>query len=667
MIKLFDKILIANRGEIALRVMRTARRLGIGTVAVYSHPDRDALHVAMADEAWPLGDGDLLATYLNIPLLISIARESGCDAVHPGYGFLSENSDFARACTHNGLVFIGPTADAISRMGNKIEARKLAVEAGLPLAAGLTGTPAEIASKANELPYPVLIKAAAGGGGKGMRIVHTAAELPSMLETTSREAASYFGDGAVYVEQYIVNPRHIEVQVLGDNHGNVVHLFERECTIQRRYQKIVEESPSVSLTPQVRQAMCQAAVSLAKGMGYSSAGTIEFLVDESLKFYFLEMNTRIQVEHPVTELITGLDLVEEQILVAAGQPLRFGQDEVKMKGHAFECRIYAEDPASGFLPSPGLMTLFAPPRALGVRLDTAYKSAGEVSSAFDPMIAKLVVHGADRATARSRMVAALGDFVIQGIKTNIPYLRQLFLHPDFIGNHFSTAFCDLHTDELNHQVEESRSGVKMDVALMGYVLHSLGWCHREGRGTVWEQTGYWRLDPRLRAGVGDYTATVEIVSRRGNQFDLLVDGKAHKALVRHTEQSKIDYSVDGHTYTARLSTDQRGFTRFTFDGHEFLCYRDDRLVHHDFHVAATTTGSGAGNRVVPPMPGKVIKVNVSAGQKVTKGEVLVVVESMKMENALAALANGVVKSVTVKAGQMVDTDKVMVELELSDE
>lgn len=665
--KLFEKILIANRGEIAVRIIRTARKLGIATVAVYSLPDRNALHVTLADEAWPLGEGDLQATYLNIPLLVSVALESHCDAVHPGYGFLSENPLFAEACREAGVVFIGPSPEAIARMGNKIAAREQAQAAGLPLAAGFTGSPEELVSKAAGLPYPVLIKAAAGGGGKGMRIVRSAAELPGMLETTSREAASYFGDGSVYVEQYIENPRHIEVQVLGDQFGKVVHLFERECTIQRRYQKIVEESPSPALTPEVRQQMCKAAVSLASSIGYSSAGTIEFLVDESLKFYFLEMNTRIQVEHPVTEMVTGFDLVEEQILIAAGLPLRFSQDDVKQKGHAFECRIYAEDPANGFLPSPGNMTLFAPPRSMGVRLDTAYKGAGEVSSAFDPMIAKLVVSGSDRATALSRMVAALGDFVIQGIKTNIPYLRQLFHHPDFMANRISTAFCDLHTGDINRQVDGLREAIRMEIPLIGFVLYSLGQKSEKHAGTVWGRIGYWRIDPRLRVGVGQTTATIEIAGRRGDRCELVLDGKPYNAVVRHTEPSKIDFEVDGHTYTCRLSADNRGYTRLTFDGHEFVCYRDDVLVNSDFYVAAGVSSGVAGGRIMAPMPGKVIKVNVKQGQEVNKGEVLLIVESMKMENSLAAPANSRVKMVSAIPGQMVDADKVLVELEMMEE
>ncbi len=661
--KLFDKILIANRGEIAVRIIRTARKLGITAVVVYSHHDRDALYVTMADEAWPLGNGDLKSTYLNIDLLISIARDAHCDAIHPGYGFLSENALFARACQAAGIVFIGPSAEAIQQMGDKISARKLAEKAGLPLAAGLTGSPAELSLRAGEMPYPVLIKASAGGGGKGMRIVQSPAELPEMLEATSREAQSYFGDGSVYVEQFIENPRHIEIQIIGDQHGQIVHLFERECTIQRRYQKIVEESPSPTLTPEVRQLMCRAAVDLASSINYSSVGTIEFLVDASLKFYFLEMNTRIQVEHPVTEMVTGIDLVEEQILIAAGLPLRFCQDDIKQKGHAFECRIYAEDPANGFMPSPGIMTLFAPPRGTRIRLDTAYKGPGEVSSAFDPMIAKLIVHGTDRLTAGVRMMAALNDFVIQGIKTNILYLKQLFLHPDFTNNNISTSFCDLHTQAINRMVEESRCQVQMDIPLIGYLLYSLSNSAGKPGGDVWSNIGYWRLDPKIRIGAGQVISDVEIISRRGNLCRLLLDGRYYETEVRQLEPSRLDYSVNGHTYGVRLSSDARGYTHLTYDGHEYLCYRNDVLVHQDFMTAAGGTSGVSGGRITPPMPGKVVRVNVVEQQVVGKGDVLVVVESMKMENSISAPVDGIVTRVAVVAGQMVDTDKVLVELE----
>ena len=661
--KLFDKILIANRGEIAVRIIRTARKLGIATVAVYSHHDCDSLHVTMADEAWPLGEGDLKDTYLNIGLLISIATDAHCDAIHPGYGFLSENALFASACRKAGIVFIGPSAEAIEQMGNKISARRLAEKAGLPLAVGMTGSPAELALRAEEMPYPVLIKAAAGGGGKGMRIVQSAGELPAMLEATSREAASYFGDGSVYVEQFIGNPRHIEVQIVGDRHGQVVHLYERECTIQRRYQKIVEESPSPSFTPEVRQQICDAAVSLASSINYSSVGTIEFLVDESLKFYFLEMNTRIQVEHPVTEMVTGVDLVEEQILIAAGLPMRFCQDDIKQKGHAFECRIYAEDPAAGFLPSPGMMTLFAPPHGTRVRLDTAYKGPGEVSSAFDPMIAKLIVHGADRITAGSRMVAALNDFVIQGIKTNILYLKQLFHHPEFTKNNISTAFCDLHSEAINRMVEESRNHVQMDIPLIGYLLYSLNNTGSNYDSSVWNNIGYWRLDPKIRVGAGQVVSDVEILSRRGNFCHLSFDGRNYETVVRHLEPTKLDFSVDGHTFEIRLSSDVKGYMHLTFEGHEFICYRNDILIHHDFFAATGSSAGNSGGRITPPMPGKVIRVNVVEGQVVGKGDVLVVVESMKMENSIAAPSSGTVRKVGVMAGQMVDTDKVLVELE----
>jgi 3-methylcrotonyl-CoA carboxylase alpha subunit len=355
--KNIQKVLIANRGEIALRIIRTLNKLGMEVVAIYAAPDAEALHVEMADEAYSLGDGNLANTYLDIAKIIRIAKKAKVDAIHPGYGFLSENPMLVKACEENNIAFIGPDARSMQLMGNKIAARKFAIENGLPVTKGLTGTTEEILKAAGTLPFPVLVKAAAGGGGKGMRIVEQESELANILETTSREAKNYFGDGTVYIEQFIEEPRHIEVQVLGDQHGNVIHLFERECTIQRRYQKIIEESPSPTLTPEIRHEMGAAAVNLCKAIGYRSAGTIEFLVDKDLHVYFLEMNTRIQVEHPVTEMVTGIDLVEQQIKIAQGQVLDIKQEQVQQNGHAIECRIYAEDPANNFMPSPGKLHL----------------------------------------------------------------------------------------------------------------------------------------------------------------------------------------------------------------------------------------------------------------------------------------------------------------------
>ncbi|NJK94918.1 MAG: ATP-grasp domain-containing protein [Bacteroidales bacterium] len=441
--QIIRNILVANRGEIARRVIRTARKMGILTFAIYTDEEKDALFVKEADQSFSLGTGSLSETYLNISRIINIAKENHCDAIHPGYGFLSENALFAKACHDAGIIFIGPKPEAIQLMGNKNEARSYVRQLGVPLPLSITGNSAEeILEQSSLLKFPLMIKAVAGGGGKGMRIIHTREELPAALEAAGREAGSYFGNADLYVEQYIEDARHIEVQILGDSSGNIVHLFERECSVQRRHQKIIEEAPSPTLTPEIRKKLLDTAVNIAKSMHYTSAGTIEFLFDRELNFYFLEMNTRIQVEHPVTEAITGIDIVLEQIRVAMGLPLSVRQDNIFMNGHAMEVRIYAEDPFSGFLPSAGEMILNHLPDSPGVRLDSAFTGAARVSSSFDPMIAKITVHSGNRKDAIVKMRKYLGECAIHGIKTNLEYLYWIFEEEDFSSNQISTRYCE---------------------------------------------------------------------------------------------------------------------------------------------------------------------------------------------------------------------------------
>ncbi len=444
-----QKVLIANRGEIALRVIRTCRERGLATVAVFSTPDRTAPHVRLADEAYEIGPAPSGQSYLVQEKILEVARRSGADAVHPGYGFLSENAAFAEACAAAGLVFIGPPPAAIRAMGDKTSARLLMEQAGVPMAPGTTDAVADVdeaARIAAGIGYPVLIKAAAGGGGKGMRIVTEPADFHRAMEAAQREAHAAFGDGRVFLEKYIVEPRHIEFQILADGHGHVVHLFERECSIQRRHQKVIEEAPSAVLTPAVRARMGEAAVQAARSCGYVGAGTVEFLVDADLNFYFMEMNTRLQVEHPVTEWITGLDLVAEQIRIAEGEPLGYTQADLSIHGHALECRVYAEDPAHGFLPDPGLLLRHAPPAGFGVRVDAGVEEGGEVFIHYDPMIAKLTTWGRTRDEAIRRMRRALDEYDIAGVRTTIPFCRFVMDHEAFCSGRFSTHFVPDHFD-----------------------------------------------------------------------------------------------------------------------------------------------------------------------------------------------------------------------------
>ena len=457
-------LLVANRGEIAVRILRTCRERGIETVAVYSDADADALHVRLADRAVRLGPAPSSESYLVAERVLDAARQTGADAIHPGYGFLSENADFARACQAAGITFVGPPAEAIHLMGDKTEARKLMAEASVPMAPGTPDAiadPAEAERVAGEIGYPVLVKAAAGGGGKGMRVVERAEDFATAFERATSEATNAFGDGRVYVEKYLVGPRHIEIQVLADQHGTVVHLFERDCSIQRRHQKVIEEAPSAVLSDELRAAMGEAAVQAARACDYVGAGTVEFLLDADHRFYFLEMNTRLQVEHPVTELITGLDLVAEQIRVAEGEPLGYTQADLTIWGHAVECRVYAEDVPGGFLPAPGPLLRHRPPAGPGVRVDAGVEEGDEVPVYYDPMVAKLCTWGRTRDEAIRRMDRALGEYDVAGIRTTIPFCRLVMNHPAFTSGRFDTGFVGQHFEpaDLAASPEDERAAL----------------------------------------------------------------------------------------------------------------------------------------------------------------------------------------------------------------
>ena len=477
----FRKILVANRGEIAIRVMRTCREMGIATVAVYSDPDRHAQHVRYADEAVHVGPAASAESYLVMDRIIEAARRTGADAIHPGYGFLSENARFAERCDAEGITFIGPPAGAIRAMGDKTAARALMEKAGVPMAPGTTGAiedEDEARRTAEEIGYPVLLKAAAGGGGKGMRVVTGPDELSGSLRSAQGEAKSAFGDARVFVEKFIQHPRHIEFQILADRHGNYVHLFERECSVQRRHQKVIEEAPSSILDPDLRARMGRAAIDAARSVGYFNAGTVEFLVDASGSFYFMEMNTRLQVEHPVTELITGVDLVAEQIRVAAGHPLRFAQDDLSISGHAIECRIYAEDPWNNFLPDPGLLVHHRPPSGPGVRLDAGVTEGDEVPIFYDPMISKLSVWAEDRQRSIDRMTRALDEYTITGVRTTIPFCRFAINHETFRSGRYSTQFVPQHfTAEA---MDAANGGTSEDEVLAASIAATLVRSRRSG-------------------------------------------------------------------------------------------------------------------------------------------------------------------------------------------
>jgi acetyl-CoA/propionyl-CoA carboxylase biotin carboxyl carrier protein len=583
-VAVFSKVLVANRGEIAIRVFRTLRELGIGTVAVYSDVDRNAAHVAYADEAYLVGGAAPAESYLNQERILDSARRAGAEAIHPGYGFLAENAGFARACLDAGVVWIGPPPDAIEAMGSKIEARERMRAAGVPIVPGVTEpvvSATEVRRLGDELGWPIAIKASAGGGGKGLKVVRSADEAERAFESARREGEAYFSDPAVYVERYLEDPRHVEVQVLADAHGNVIHLGERDCTIQRRHQKLVEETPSPAVDHALRERIGAIAVDAARAVDYQSAGTVEGLLSRGGEYFFLEMNTRIQVEHTVTEMVTGLDLIREQVLVAAGEPLSLRQEDVQLNGHSIECRINAEDVSNGFLPAPGTISAYREPAGPGVRVDSGVVAGTEISPLYDPMIAKLVVHGVDREHARRRMLRALDELVVDGVRTLIGFHKALLTHPCFIEG---------------------------------------GTCH----GLV----------------------ESELMAARAAELE---NGRSTQRLgsdpVRGQTPALRSIEVDGKHFEVRVLRPEPPFA-------ELARRRRERQ-------RAQGPGVGGKDAIVSPMQGTVLAVEVAEGDEVQAGQVVCIVEAMKMENEVHAHRAGRVTELSIAPGQPVKTGQVI--------
>ncbi len=666
---MIKKILIANRGEIALRVQRTAKKMGIATVAVYSSADAQSAFVKQAGQAVLLPGAQLSETYLNIGAVIAAALETGADAIHPGYGFLSENAAFVEACTKAGIIFIGPSAEAMRSMGNKIAARDCATNAGVPVTPGITGTTDELSRSYGSIGFPILIKAAAGGGGKGMRVVENENDFHLALEATAREAQNYFGDSTVYIEKYIAKPRHIEVQVLGDQQGKLLHLYERECSLQRRHQKIIEEAPSPTLSNEVRERICAAAVALAKSIGYYSAGTMEFLVDESLNFYFLEMNTRIQVEHPVTELTTGMDIVEQQINIANGDALPLEQADIVQRGHAIECRIYAEDPAQHFLPSPGLLKYYQEPsfetssllsNAGILRIDGMQLQTGDtISGDFDPMISKVIVWAPSREDARLAMLSALQQYAIKGIHTNIEFLSGLLQHTDYIKNKISTKYIDQNLEAITADLVQTKMQVDITIPLAAALAKSLS-AYQNQTGNIWQSIGYWRHCAIMDILINGEAATIDLI--RTSPLEFRYNNQEHKAEIRHINGIHYSLLLDGTSYKVSIYEKRTGSYEITLNGMTHTVIRPDMsYVDHEVFEADSGTG-GKGGNITSPMPGKVIKLHVKAGDIVKKGDLLLVVEAMKMENNIISTKDATVEKVLVKEGDKVDTTIKLVEL-----
>ena len=660
---MFDKILIANRGEIACRIIRTARRMGIRTVAVYSEADADARHVRLADEAFPIGGPRPQDSYLRGDAILEVARKSGAQAIHPGYGFLSENADFADAVEAAGMVFIGPKAASMRKMGSKAGAKDLMDAAGVPVVPGYTGddqSPETLSREALRIGFPLMIKAAHGGGGKGMRIVRGEDEFLPNLESCQREAANAFGRDRVLLERYIEKPRHIEIQIFGDDHGEVIHLNERECSAQRRYQKVLEESPSPFLTPELRAAMGEAAVAAGHAIDYQNAGTVEFIVGQDGRFYFMEINTRLQVEHPVTELVTGLDLVEWQLRVAAGEPLPRRQDAIWSSGHAIEVRLYAEDPDAGFLPGSGkLVRLRLPEFMPDVRIDSGVVEGDTVTIFYDPMIAKLIVHGADREAALARLREALAACEIEGPKSNIAFLERLARHPAVVEGTIDTGYLDRHLDEFVGSPEQDEGEAAILRALAAAALHLRDAAGVAREGSPWSMHDGWRLD-----GPGH---TPLRLRHEGADIHLSLAGKAGDYLVREEDRlTRIDgLRIDGGIASGRVNGSARRMP-VTLDGDTATLHdgvRRHRIERIALHRLEDESGGGSGDRVLAPMPGRVVLVNVKPGDEVKADDVVMVMEAMKMELALKAPRDGVIAEIRAIAGDFVEADAVLATLE----
>ena len=662
---MFKKILVANRGEIACRVFRTAKAMGIGTVAVYSDADKDALHVSMADEAVHIGPAASAESYLVIDKIIDACKQTGADAVHPGYGFLSENKLFCKALDAAGITFIGPGVKAIESMGDKITSKLIAEKAGVNTIPGYTDVVKdadEAVAISKDIGFPVMLKASAGGGGKGMRVAWNEEECRDGFERASNEARSSFGDDRIFIEKFIQEPRHIEIQVMADSHGNTIYLGERECSIQRRHQKVIEEAPSPFLTEEVRKKMGEQSVMLAKAVDYQSAGTVEFIADANMNFYFLEMNTRLQVEHPVTEFVTGQDLVELMIKVAAGEPLPLTQEDVTLTGWAMETRVYAEDPFRNFMPSTGRLVHYIPPEGEGVRVDTGVYEGGEVSMYYDPMIAKLITYGQDRKEAIDRMVDALDAYYIRGVSHNISFLNALMVHPRFVAGDLTTNFiAEEYPDGFNSDLVPQD-----DPAICVVVAAAINKKYRDRCAMISGQLPGHEYEPSsdwvviMDGGDAEYEVSVE---NGGQTIGVELAGKHYQIDTHWTfGEPLFKASINGQPVCVQvdvvgssLRMSHRGAQKEAF----VVTGRAAELNRYMLHKEP----ADMSKFLLSPMPGLLVKLSVQEGDVVKEGEELAVVEAMKMENSLRALADGVVKKVSAAQGDSLVVDQPIVEFE----
>jgi len=655
MTRRFDTVLVANRGEIACRVFRTARAEGYRTVAVYSDADAGALHVSMADKAVHLGPGPAAQSYLNIERVLDAAKKSGAQAIHPGYGFLSENPEFADACAKAGITFIGPPASAILALGNKAQAKRLVKPAGVPCVPGYVGNAqddATLLKEANLIGYPVLLKAAAGGGGRGMRRVDREEDFAEALRGARSETKNSFGSEELIIEKLVEHARHVEIQILADEHGNCIHLGERDCSVQRRHQKIIEESPSPAMTPELRKAMGAAAVNAAKAAGYVNAGTVEFLLDDDGNFYFLEVNTRLQVEHPVTEMVTGLDLVALQLRVAQGERLPLRQEDVSFAGHAIEVRVCAEDPATNFAPQIGRIQRFSPGTGAGIRVDHGIRDGANISPFYDSMIAKVIVHGGTRAEAIARLDAALGGTAILGVTTNVNFLRRILRHPEFAGGNAHTNFID--KSGILDYTESAPDAFQLLVASTALIERSAG--DVPGLLKGWRSTGAAGIPLKLKCGSAEH---VLYISMDRNQYRLDHAGASTELSVVGFDDGRLVFHHNGCEESAVCA----------FDGDQLFVRLGDRtFAFTDLTYAPPVASAAASDGVLKaPMVGLVVRVNAAPGTAVAKGAVVVVIEAMKMENQVIAPYDGEIESVSVAVGDQVDANQILAKMKAKSE
>lgn len=650
--KKFTKILIANRGEIALRIIRAAQKLNVKTVSIYVRGEEEAMHVEASDEAVCLGEGDLNATYLNREKIIFIAKSKGVDAIHPGYGFLSENADFARDCFDNNIVFIGPSIEVLEKMGNKVTAKEIAQNAGVNVLSTIR-TDLLTDQIVAELSFPVLIKASHGGGGKGMQVVSNPEELYQKLEVATRSAMNYFGNGEVYIESFVEEARHIEVQLLGDKHGNLVHLYERDCTIQRNHQKIIEEAPATCISDALRNELHQAALRIGNAVNYENAGTVEFLVDKNNQFYFLEMNPRIQVEHPVTEEVTGIDIVSEQLNVAAGNRLSFAQKDISILGHAIEARIYQEDPLQNFMPSTKSLKFFQFPDEIDLRIESDLKLMSGTVPQFDPLLAKFVVESPTRELAILNMSCNLTGVYVDGPATNVNYLNAILNHPDFYRNSTSTRFCENEQGLLLEHSEMLKNQVDLNILFAGAILFNQS---SKSHKTVWNSIGYWRLDNRIDL---EYEGMRFSVHWKKNKtgFELVSEFGTSEIEIKSQSSETIILKLGKSVEFLNLISLQNGQTRMGYNGFIYNVKCLDLLEHYPEVKNTQIQNQESPNIITSHLHGRIVSVNVKREQKVNKGEVLLVIESMKSENVVKAPKDAKIEDITVAVGSQV-TDRM---------